>query len=193
MIIGLVRHGQTDWNAVGRIQGQTDIPLNEEGIRQAKALGYRIASEDRQWDAIISSDLQRAHETARIIAEAAHIPLLPGDERLRERYFGEMEGLTRSERVERYGSEWPVEHVNGIEPMEAVRERAHAFVEQWRQEKSEMSLLVVSHGGLIAALLPLLCESIGDDHIGNLSYSILEWNDEGWTPLLYNCTAHVEV
>lgn len=193
MIIGLVRHGQTDWNAVGRIQGQTDIPLNEEGIRQAKALGNRIASEDRHWDAVISSDLKRANETARIIAEAIHAPLLPGDERLRERYFGEMEGLTRTDRMERWGSEWPVENVNGIEPMEAVRERAHAFVEQWRLARSHGSLLVVSHGGLIAALLPILCESIGDDHIGNLSYSILEWNNEGWTPLLYNCTAHVEV
>lgn len=193
MIIGLVRHGQTDWNAIGRIQGQTDIPLNEEGIRQAKALGRRIASEDRKWDAVVSSDLLRAGETARIIAEAIDVPLLPGDERLRERYFGEMEGLTRAERVERWGNEWPVENVVGIEPMEDVRARAHAFVEQWRQDRPDVSLLVVSHGGLIAALLPILCESIGDDHIGNLSYSILEWNNEGWTPLLYNCTAHVEV
>jgi 2,3-bisphosphoglycerate-dependent phosphoglycerate mutase len=191
VIIGLVRHGQTDWNAVGRIQGQTDIPLNEEGIRQAMALGRRIASEDRKWDAAISSDLLRASKTAQIIADAIHVPLLPGDKRLRERYFGEMEGLTRSERAERWGNEWPVDHAVGIEPMEEVRARAHSFVEQWRQDRPNISLLVVSHGGLIAALLPVLCESIGEEHIGNLSYTILEWNNEGWMPLLYNCTAHV--
>jgi probable phosphoglycerate mutase len=75
--------------------------------------------------------------------------------------------------------------------MEEVRARAHSFVEQWRQDRPNISLLVVSHGGLIAALLPVLCESIGEEHIGNLSYTILEWNNEGWMPLLYNCTAHV--
>ncbi len=92
MLIGLVRHGKTDWNAEGKIQGQTDIPLNEEGKAQAIALANRLSGEERIWDAVVSSDLKRAFATAQIIAEKLGIPLLESDSRLRERYFGEVEG-----------------------------------------------------------------------------------------------------
>lgn len=191
MIMGLVRHGQTEWNALGKIQGQTDIPLNEEGIRQAQALARRIASEDRQWDAVVASDLSRAAETARIISETIGVPLLAGDSRLRERYFGEIEGTTTSERLKRWGDNWPLEAA-GAESDESVNARASSFIEQWKRESPRISLLVVSHGNFMASMLPLMCSSALDEHIGNLSYSILQWDEEGWTPLLYNCTAHVQ-
>ncbi|WP_246027781.1 histidine phosphatase family protein [Paenibacillus xylaniclasticus] len=189
--MGLIRHGQTSWNALGKIQGQTDIPLNEEGIRQAQTLANRIASEDRRWDAVVSSDLRRAEETARIIAETVGISQLASDPRLRERYFGEIEGTTAADRLLRWGDEWPIEAA-GVENEESVIARASSFIEQWKSEHQDISLLVVSHGNFMASMLPLMCSSAPDEHIGNLSYSILQLNDEGWTPLLYNCTAHIQ-
>ncbi|WP_407669637.1 histidine phosphatase family protein [Paenibacillus kobensis] len=189
--MGLVRHGQTAWNALGKIQGQTDIPLNEEGIRQAQSLARRIASEERRWDAVISSDLSRAEETARIIADTIGVRQLPGDSRLRERYFGEIEGTTAADRLKRWGDNWPLEAA-GAESDESVNSRAASFIEQWKSESPNISLLVVSHGNFMASMLPLMCSTTPDEHIGNLSYSILQWNEESWMPLLYNCTAHVQ-
>ena len=72
--ICLVRHGQTDWNALGKLQGQTDIPLNELGKIQARQCGEFLSEED--WDVIISSPLKRARETAEIISNYIEVPVL---------------------------------------------------------------------------------------------------------------------
>lgn len=103
MRIGLIRHGLTDWNAAGRIQGQTDIPLNGEGREQAERLGRRLLTEEYQWDYIITSGLSRAQETGEIISKLLNVPLLEPDARLKERAFGQIEGLTSEERVARWG------------------------------------------------------------------------------------------
>jgi probable phosphoglycerate mutase len=190
MIIGLVRHGRTAWNAEGRIQGQTDIPLNEEGIRQAEALARRLAGEARMWDAVVSSDLMRARDTARIIADRLEIPLLEGDARLRELTFGEAEGLTEAERHARWGADWR-KHAAGVEANEAVRARALAALRQWQQEHPELRLLVVSHGGFLAQLIAELCTDLEDQYLNNLSYSILQLQGGRWQPALYNCTVHL--
>ena len=90
----LVRHGQTDWNINRRFQGQSDVPLNEVGRQQATALANRLSRE--HIDVLFASDLQRAHETARIIA-AQHACEIRLDARLREINFGAWEGLTYDE------------------------------------------------------------------------------------------------
>ena len=85
----IVRHGETAWNAEGRIQGHSDTPLSEHGIRQARAAASRLA--DPVIDAAYSSDLVRASETARMLLEGRDTPLVRTAE-LRERYYGSLKG-----------------------------------------------------------------------------------------------------
>lgn len=191
MLIGLVRHGKTDWNKDGRIQGQTDIPLNQEGISQAISLAERLSGEARIWDAVISSDLQRASATAKIIAERLNIPLLDCDPRLRERFFGEVEGTKEQERHERWGTNWR-EVADGVESNEDVRARGLHAINDWKTTFPERNLLVVSHGSFLAQILAEVCSDLEDQYLSNLSYSILELRDDSWHPQLYNCTLHLQ-
>jgi 2,3-bisphosphoglycerate-dependent phosphoglycerate mutase len=190
LLIGLVRHGKTDWNEEGKIQGQTDIPLNAAGIAQAISLGNRLSSEERIWDAVISSDLKRAYATAQIIAGKLNIPLLESDPRLRERYFGEVEGTKEQERHERWGTDWR-NVAEGVETNEAVRARGLSAINEWKLAFPDRNLLVVSHGSFLAQLLAEVCTGLEDQYLSNLSYSILERREEGWHPQLYNCTIHL--
>jgi probable phosphoglycerate mutase len=94
-----VRHGETAWNRIKRIQGHTDIPLSEHGVRQAQRLAARLrpeAGDGPAIDAVISSDLSRAAQTAQPVAQAWGVPL-GTTPRLRERSYGAFEGLDRSE------------------------------------------------------------------------------------------------
>src|SRR5213078_2372373 len=91
----LVRHGETDWNAAGRLQGHTDRPLSDYGREQARRLADELSSEGV--DAIYTSDLARARETAEIVAERLHLPVVL-DPDLREKNWGTWEGLTSVER-----------------------------------------------------------------------------------------------
>ena len=191
MIIGLVRHGETDWNAAGRIQGQTDIPLNEAGIRQARALAARLKAEDPDWDAVVSSDLKRARETARILADALGAPLLPPDPRIRERSFGLAEGTTEEERIRRWGADWRSRDV-GQESDEDVRKRGLAFLADWQAARPDIRLLVVSHGSIIAVLLNALISGLEDRRIGNMSLSVLESDGAEWRIRLHNCSKHLD-
>ncbi|ANY68887.1 phosphoglycerate kinase [Paenibacillus sp. BIHB 4019] len=191
MIIGLVRHGNTDWNKLGKIQGQTDIPLNERGVAQAVALANRLSEDQKLWDAVISSDLQRARETARIVADKLGIPLLAPDERLRERFYGDIEGTTEQERIARWGEQWRQAEV-GQESDETVRGRGRSFVEEWRRGNPEGRLLVVTHGSFLAQLLDELCSGLEKQFLDNMSYSILQFNENEWESLLYNCSRHLQ-
>ncbi|RXZ80244.1 histidine phosphatase family protein [Paenibacillaceae bacterium] len=191
MKLGWIRHGRTAWNALGKIQGQTDIPLNEEGQRQAHALAARLANDtSEQWDAVISSDLMRARETAAIIAEKLAIPLLSADDRLRERYFGEIEGTTEAERTAKWGENWRKEYT-GQESDALVRSRGGAFVQEWLGKSPGGSLLVVTHGSFLAQMLHSLCEGLESSYINNMSYSIMTFQEGRWHSLLHNCTVHL--
>mgnify|MGYP005787675381 FL=1 len=95
MEILVTRHGQTDWNALGKLQGQTDIELNNIGRQQAKETGKLI--KDENIDLIITSPLKRAVETAKIINTNFKVNIVE-DDRLMERKYGESEGLTKDER-----------------------------------------------------------------------------------------------
>ena len=85
----LVRHGETEWNHLRRIQGQIDIPLNDVGLRQAQAVGRRLAQ--LPIEAVYTSDLRRASDTAAPIAAARGVAAQP-DQRLRERHYGGFQG-----------------------------------------------------------------------------------------------------
>ncbi|GMA55868.1 hypothetical protein GCM10025858_03710 [Alicyclobacillus sacchari] len=115
MEIWLVRHGETDWNAQGRVQGWTDVPLNAEGRRQASLLAQCLKS--ISFEHIYASDLSRALDTARIVADAVGAPVTPLA-CLREHRFGQAEGLLRQESDRRFPNGAP-----DREPPEALRSR----------------------------------------------------------------------
>src|SRR4051794_22337782 len=102
-VVGLIRHGVTDWNRERRIQGHTNIPLNADGRKQAELLANRMV--DEEWDVIYASDLGRAQETAACIGHVKQLEVQT-DPRLREMYCGEIEGTTQEERVAKWGEDW---------------------------------------------------------------------------------------
>ncbi|MGG6309566.1 histidine phosphatase family protein [Paenibacillus macerans] len=192
MLVGLIRHGLTDWNAVGRIQGQSDIPLNEEGRRQARQLAGRLKEDgEHRWDFVITSGLSRAQETGAILAEALDIPLYDPDSRLMERSFGQVEGLTAEERETLWGKDWDRLEL-GQEKDEAIRARALSFMNDLAERYTQSNVLVVSHGGLLAQLYIALYQQKYNERIGNLSLTILERTSKDWEMLLYNCTRHLQ-
>ena len=160
----LVRHGETDWNASGRLQGHTDRPLNEYGRRQAAELAERLGADDVA--AIYASDLSRAKETAEILGARLGLPVLL-DPDLRERNWGSWEGLTPGERdAVVFEGEAPEEHRDRM--LEAVRRIA----ERHPGER----VVVVTHGGsmrriqaaVMGVALPVVanCETWGCVHEG---------------------------
>lgn len=189
--IGWIRHGQTEWNRLGKIQGIMDIPLSEEGIRQAELLAERLAGDRQyQWQSIVSSDLDRAAKTAAIIADRLRIPAY-ADRRLRERSFGEAEGTTLEERIARWGEDWR-RLVPDQETDEQVLERGLAFVRDHTDRHPGEAWLVVTHGSFLARMLHAMCRDLDDSHLLNVSLTILERGGDGWKPLLHNCTKHLE-
>ncbi len=99
-LLFLFRHGETDWNRDGRLQGHTDVPLNAAGLAQAEALAHRLRP--HRLDAVLSSDLSRALTTGRIVADASGVPLLT-DPGLRETNVGDAEGLLWADAKTRFG------------------------------------------------------------------------------------------
>jgi broad specificity phosphatase PhoE len=142
----LVRHGETDWNRDRRYQGHADPPLNDAGRAQARELAASL--QPMELDAIYTSDLRRAAETAEIIGTGRDIPVRrePG---LREIDVGSWSGLTRAEIEERFPG---AEHHDGESP-EAMRERVVSTVTAIASRHDGQSLLIVSHGGALRALL----------------------------------------
>jgi probable phosphoglycerate mutase len=158
-LLYLVRHGETDWNRARRIQGLTDIRLNETGREQARATGRLLAR--RSWNAIASSPLSRAAETAQIIAAELSLPEPALLDSLIERNYGDAEGLTDEELSERYGSMVPV---IGRESREAVVRRTVPALIQLAEQHSDGSVVVVSHGGVIRSVLMAIRPGAGPHH-----------------------------
>jgi probable phosphoglycerate mutase len=140
----LARHGETDWNAELRIQGSSDIELNELGRRQAQFLAQELT--DVELDAIYSSDLSRARATAAAVA-ATHGLEVSLDPRLRERSFGSWEGLTREDI-----SAFPAGSRHDGESDDDVRLRVLAAVEEIAASHRGQQVLIVSHGGALNTL-----------------------------------------
>ncbi|MFB2583834.1 histidine phosphatase family protein [Herbiconiux liukaitaii] len=149
-----VRHGQTDWNFQKRIQGTTDVPLNETGREQAREAAEQLAG--RRWDGIVASPLSRARETAEIIARQLGLPAPEIVGALQERSYGEVEGLDAVGIAERFPD--PLAPVPGRERRSDVVKRVLPALEALAEEHPGESLIVVSHGGVIASLLRYVTE-----------------------------------
>ena len=151
----IIRHGQTNWNKEGRIQGKTDIELNEEGIKQAEE-AKRILK-DYPIDMIVSSTLKRARKTAEIINEAKNVPIIFKEE-LEERGFGEFEGKTQQEfQDEIWNSEILANYslnkeYKGVETIRSLCDRVWGLIEELKKEYVDKNILLVTHGGVTRAI-----------------------------------------
>ncbi|EPR75639.1 putative broad substrate specificity phosphatase [Leifsonia rubra CMS 76R] len=148
MFIYLVRHGETDWNRERRVQGSTDIPLNETGREQAANTDRLLAR--RHWDGIFTSPLSRARQTAEIIAAEVGLSAPIAVPALVERNYGEAEGRTGTELDALYPGNI---NVPGRESRDSVVTRVvPALVELAEAHHGEF-IIVVVHGGVIASVL----------------------------------------
>ena len=147
----LVRHGRSTWNAVGRIQGQADPPLDDVGREQARLVGERLRRYRPQ--AVYASPLRRAYETAEIIADCLNLPVIP-DDRLQEYDLGVVSGLTWEEIQEHHpaiAARWRggsgEAEIPGEEGHQVFRERVLAIFDEIVTRHSGETVCVVSHGG----------------------------------------------
>ncbi|ACU96305.1 histidine phosphatase family protein [Saccharomonospora viridis] len=191
----LWRHGETDYNAAGRMQGQLDSKLTEVGWKQAKFAAPALARFTP--DLVVASDLRRATDTATVLTEAFELPLRL-DKRLRETHLGEWQGLTGADVDERHpgGRErWRLDATwapPGGESRLEVAERAYEVVaDLLNGEERVETVLFVAHGGLILALtakllrLPIgLWPSLGG--ISNCHWVDLTRQDGTWRLRAYN-------
>ncbi|MCY1116855.1 histidine phosphatase family protein [Bacillus safensis] len=185
--ICLVRHGETDWNAAKRIQGRTDIPLNDTGKWQAEQTGLYL--KDVHWDVVISSPLTRAKETAHLILNYVHAPLVIMDDFI-ERDYGDAEGMSFEERQKLF----PDKQYPNMEPLETIQNRMLEGIEKVRAAYPDQHVLIVAHGAAIHALLTTLA----DEHMGlqntrlvNACLNYVEWTDGKWKVRDYNVVSHL--
>lgn len=190
--IGFVRHGVTKWNKEGRSQGNTDIPLDEEGIHMAEQIADRL--ENEVWDVIYTSPLIRAKKTGEVIAGKMQPIELILDNRLRETGGGQAEGTTEAERVKKWGESWRDIDMEA-EPEAEVIARGMAFIEEIKTKHPDEKVLVVSHGSFIRTLLKVLVEDeeIQRSKVGNTSLTIVQLGEKINSCELFNCITHLNV
>lgn len=188
--VGLIRHGTTEWNIAGRMQGKMDTELAEIGVKQAERLANRLKLESWYW--LMASDLIRAKQTAQTISDVTGIPFLGVDARLRERHFGLLEGTTLEDRLTRFGESWREQDL-GLESDEDLLQRWISFFEVLEQDHRGKRILLVSHGGYIAPVLEHIMGESVVSHLNNTSITVLELSSEAvWNCHLLNCTIHLE-
>ncbi|MBT2570807.1 histidine phosphatase family protein [Planococcus sp. ISL-110] len=186
-IVCLIRHGETDWNAQGKIQGKTDIPLNVAGTQQAMQCGAYLTAAD--WDLIITSPLQRARRTAEIINATLELPLVEMEE-FAEKHFGDAEGLTYEERALTFPDRlYPNQEDNGL-----FAERLANGLKIINDRYPDQRVLLVSHGGVINAILGELSDGeigSGKTRLLNACLSHIQFDQSNWIIQNYNQVSHL--
>jgi len=188
--IGFVRHGLTDWNAQGRAQGLSDIPLNAEGRQQAKLLAERL--KNGPWEAIVTSTLTRARETAEIIAHELGVRDVIQEHCIREIDCGLIEGTTEEQRIQTWGQQWRDLDL-GMEPYEAVAARGVRFVHDISNKLHNQFILAVSHGAVIGLTLQqLMPHRFTTTYMDNASLTVITQVGDHWECSLYNDIRHLQ-
>jgi len=194
----LVRHGQTEENNEGRIQGQQDVHLNEAGRQQTHMLRERLAGE--RIAAAYTSPLSRARETAEILLEPHEVELCQ-EPRLMEFSYGVWEGMTWAEVQKKYPlafAEWSVDRERapeGAETVHQVKSRAHQLMGEIRSEHREGTVLVVTHGGplrlMICCVFGIPVDRAFDMAIDNTAISELSFAGKRVILRRHNDTGHL--
>jgi probable phosphoglycerate mutase len=196
----LVRHGETAWNAEGRVQGQLDVPLNGVGLAQARAIANALCAE--RFDAIYSSDLGRVTQTAEPLARLLELPVRT-DARLRERHYGMFQTLTYAEVKLRHPEEYarfrnrePEYDFRGGESLQAFYDRSVACLAEIASRHPGESILVFTHGGVLEMAYRfargLGLRSPRDFAIPNCGVNRLAIDGGTWTVLAWADCAHLE-
>ena len=197
-----LRHGETDWNADRRVQGWAPTPLNERGREQAKSAGRHLATTD-DFDRVIASDLRRTRETAELVCEAGVEPDPTLDRAWRERDFGVYQGLAYETMFEEYpefsahraGESALAETPERGESLLDLRERIVDAFERLVGDTVDETLLVVTHGGPLYALLSHVTERNYLDFItgesqDNCAVNELRADDSGFAVVRENDTSY---
>jgi probable phosphoglycerate mutase len=195
----LVRHGETQWNADGRVQGQLDVPLSPIGLAQARAVASALGKE--RFDAMYSSDLMRVRQTAEPVCRLFHQEAIL-DKRLRERHYGVFQGLTYAdakiklpEDYERFRAKDPEYAFQTGESLLQFNERALSFFAFLIENHSNQSLLVFTHGGVLEMLYRHATgrglSTPRDFEIPNAALNRLEHGPAGWRVLAWADIAHL--
>jgi uncharacterized phosphatase len=181
----IVRHGETDWNAQGKFQGLEDIKLNDSGRKQALNSSHYLKKHN--WDAIISSPLSRATETAEIIGEVVGLEQVDIMQEFIERDLGSASGLLPAERKRRF----PNGHIPDAEPREILEQRIVIALKLLEDKYNNKNVIVVTHGGVINSIMLKITKGEFKPEktpIKNGSVTILKLNNYIWELELFNYT-----
>jgi len=191
----LIRHGETDWNAERRLQGHTDIELNSRGIAQAKQMAHALKKINLIFDALYTSDLQRATKTANAIEDLYNITAIK-NAALRERHLGMLQGLSIDEAPTLEPEIWQShlsrnikENLRTGESIQQFADRIHLALEEIRKQHPGKTILVVSHGGALDMMYRIASNQTLDSEktvavpnasLNWISHNGVAWKVDGW-------------
>lgn len=189
MTLCIVRHGETDWNRLGRFQGREDIELNENGRAQASLIAEYLSG--FQWDVIITSPLKRAYATAEIIGKKLEITAIVEDRAFVERDFGNGSGLT----LQQMKSAYPDGVIPGRESDESLEKRVFQGLRSVADTYRERRIVMVAHGAVINTLLRVVSAGsldLGETTIKNACINILEHEGSDWQIKVHNSVDYLK-
>ncbi len=198
-LLYIIRHGETDWNLQGKVQGKQDSQLTKLGLKQAELLANRLMGENIE--VIYSSGLQRAISTASIIADKLNLPYFCNDA-LNEINFGLWEGLTNEEILKEYPAELRTwrnsphkSTIPGGEKLALAQKRAVDFVRTLVSDSTGKNILLVSHATIIKLLLMHILEMELYNYYrlkqDNCNLNVVAFRDHGPVLLKYNDVCHI--
>ncbi len=199
--ICLVRHGETAWNAERRLQGHTDIPLNDTGLAQARATAASLAAE--RFDAAYSSDLTRARQTAEAIARHCGLDL-DFDASLRERHYGSFQALTYDEARARFPEHYhrfetrdpEFTFPEGGESLRQFAARIRSTLEAIARRHPDGTVLIVTHGGVLDIVHRIATgkglEAPRDFTIPNAALNWIGWDGSAWSLIAWARQDHLD-
>ncbi|XP_038721691.1 metal-independent phosphoserine phosphatase isoform X2 [Tripterygium wilfordii] len=197
--IVLVRHGETTWNSIGRIQGALESPLNDVGRKQAVAIAERLANELKP-TAIYSSDLKRAKDTADMIAKKCYCPKVIVVPELKERHVGSLQGLYWKEGEEKepeayrafFSTQDDLEIPGGGESFNQLQERSMDAIEKIASMHKGERVIVVSHGGVLRAIYLYITKAAVAGKLLNASVNVLHFSNGDWDIKSWSDVSHLK-
>ena len=183
MKICLIRHGETDWNLLGKFQGREDIPLNITGVQQIQKAANALKK--ISWDELITSPLSRARMSAEIIRKEVELREIHEEKDFVERNLGAISGMTQEE-ADRH---FPDGNYEGLESTEALQARAMDALTKWMRTFDGKNIVIVTHGAAINAILTSVSENkieMGKAIPKNAGITLLEKQGDALTIVFYN-------
>lgn len=199
----LIRHGETTWNAERRLQGHTDIPLNTKGIQQARQMAQALKNTKLSFDALYTSDLKRAADTANAIVELFGVEARV-DSALRERHFGALQGLTIQEAPLLQPTIWQahiardLEHeLKGGESIHQFALRVQTILNKIQEQHTGQTILIVSHGGTLDMVYRIASkQALRTERVASVPNASLNWithqKGVGWSVEKWADIRHLE-